>query len=150
MTTESRMRVEVKFGIAHVFDGAEHIANCGEHDKGGLDKANRIAAALSPPARRASEEERIVALEEEVAQWKIASGLERNGCPEDVRPEDVSRRIRALESLVRAADRMREGVESAINSYRRHELDGWEIAVVSTRMQDYDTQRAAVGEIGEE
>lgn len=64
--------------------------------------------------------------------------------------EALRLRVKKLESMVRAADRMREGVESAINSYRRHELDGWEIAVVSTRMQDYDTQRAAVGEIGEE
>lgn len=108
MTTESRMREALEKALSHLNCLAAshpHLSYPSLRDE--------IREALSPPARRTSEEDR----------------------------------IRALESLVRAADRMREGVESAINSYRRHELDGWEIAVVSTRMQDYDTQRAAVGEI---
>lgn len=49
--------------------------------------------------------------------------------------EQLEDRIRALESLVRAADRMRGCIPYGVATFSKN---------------DYDNQRAAVGEIGEE
>lgn len=70
--------------------------------------------------------------------------------------ENLRARIAALESVVRAADRMRNGGSAALDMTK-----AWHGGLCSCRkckvrdelglsINSYDTQRAAMGEIGEE
>lgn len=65
--------------------------------------------------------------------------------------------LRALESLVRAADRMRGEASAVLSTNRSDPSDGNRYSIhgdllldLNGAMNDYDTQRAAVGKIGEE